>query len=208
MIKNNKVINSVLLPKVLLPIVLIALTTSVGVYVAQEKISTAVHTKKPGAWLTGIVAALIVCICMDVYSDYKKSEKFASLIARKYLKNEIKKQPELKQFQKILNDPKAMQNISSLIFNSLRPSERKCVAQIILDMRQKLKNDRKYNLNYTESLINIKKLLNNARDEIVSVLQEHASVHPEFMRDIYSAMVSADNTIYIMSKINLQQHTK
>ena len=75
-------------------------------------------------------------------------------------------------------------------------------------MRQKLKNDRKYNLNYTESLINIKKLLNNVRDEIVSVLQEHASVHPEFMRDIYSAMVSADNTIYIMSKINLQQHTK
>lgn len=207
MIKNNKVINSILLPRVLSLTFLISLVSGASIYVSHEKLSETVHTEKRDICLLCLVAMLIICACADVYSDYNKSTKISSLVARKYLKKEMEEHPEFKQFEKVLTNPQAMQNISALIFNSLHPSESERVVQMVFEMRQKLRDYRKYGTEDTESSKDARILLNDTRNKIVTIIQEHASVHPEFIRDIYSAVARAD-MIYIMSKNPIQQHSK
>ena len=100
MIKSNKVINAVLLPKVLSLAVLISFVTTAGIYVTQENKPETADISVKNVCLLGLVALLIICIGADVYSDYKKHENFSSLVVRKYLKKELGKHPELKQFEK------------------------------------------------------------------------------------------------------------
>ena len=208
MIKNNKVINSILLPKVLFLGALIAFTSGASIcLVQQKKTTTTGHIAKQDACLMGLVALLIIFSFMDIYSDYKKDDAFLKLVARKYLKTELKNYPELKIFEKVLDNPQAMQNVSAMVFNSLRPSERKYVAQIITEMRKNLKNHKKYDLDTANFSKDTKILISSARNQIIPIIQGHASAHPEFVSDIYSAMACAD-MIYIMSKNSIEQHTK
>ncbi len=207
MIKSNKVINAVLLPKVLSLAVLISFVTTAGIYVTQENKPETADISVKNVCLLGLVALLIICIGADVYSDYKKHENFSSLVVRKYLKKELGKHPELKQFEKNLVNPKAMQDVSTLVFNSLRPSERKLVAQIILDVRQDLRNNRKYGAEDIDSLKTSKVFICAARNKIVEVLKEHTAIHPEFISDIYSVMARAD-MIYMVQKNSIKQNTK
>jgi len=207
MMKNNKVLNAVMLPKVLSLAVLISLVAGASVYISQEKTPETAHTPNKNICLLGLVALLVICASADIYSDYKRNENFSSLVVRKYLKKELKKHPELKLFEKNLDNPQVMQNISALVFNSLRSSEKKRVMQVILEMRQNLRDSEKYGTEDTEPLKTTKALFNDARNKIITIMQEHASVHPEFITDIYSAMARTD-MIYMMQKNSNKQITR
>ena len=197
----------VLLPKVLSLAVIISLVSGASIYVAQEEVFGNTHISKHNMCLLGLVALLVICASADVYSDYKKNENFSSLVTRKYLRKELETKPELKQFEENLDNPQAMKDVSSLVFNSLRPSERKRVTQIILEVQKKLRDHGKYGIEDTESLKTTKALLSDARNKIITILQEHASTHPEFIGDIYSAMAGAYMT-YIMTNNSIKQNTK
>jgi len=197
----------VLLPKVLSLAVIISLVSGASIYIAQEEVFGNTHISKHNMCLLGLVALLVICASADVYSDYKKNENFSSLVTRKYLRKELENKPELKQFEENLDNPQAMQDVSSLVFNSLRPSERKRVTQIILEVQKKLRDHGKYGIEDTESLKTTKVLLSDARNKIITILQEHASTHPEFIGDIYSAMAGAYMT-YIMTNNSIKQNTK
>lgn len=207
MIKNNKVINKILLPKVLSFILLASIIPTATVYVTEENTTIKNHPEIPDILLKGLSVLLAVFLCADLYSDYKKGEKFSMLIASKYLKQELKKHPELKIFENVLDNQQALQNISALIFNSLRPSERKIIAKIVRVAYNNLRNHKKYD-SAEQNIIKIsKKLISETCNQIVSILKEHESIHPEFIRDIYSAMAHAD-MVYIMPQKTIQQHTK
>lgn len=208
MVKNNKVINKVLLPKALALVILITFASGAGFYVTQDPSKPNTSIVKPDMLLIGLVALLVIFACMDVYSDYKKGEKIASLITRRYLKNEMENYPELKQFEKVIYDSKAIKNISALIFNSLRPSERKVVAQIVLDAYRDLKEQKHLDPDERVSLKDMQNFLKDTRDKVIPIIKGHAMAHPEFIDNIYSAMASANNTIYIMSKNSIQQNIK
>ena len=196
----------VLLPKVLSLAVIISLVSGASIYVAQKEIFGNTHISKHNMCLLGLVALLVICASADVYSDYKKNENFSSLVTRKYLRKELENKPELKQFEENLDNPQAMKDVSSLVFNSLRPSERKLVTQIVLEVQKKLRDHGKYGIEDTESLKTTKVLLSDARNKIITILQEHASAHPEFIGDIYSAMAGAYMT-YIMTNNSIKQNT-
>ena len=207
MIKNNKVTNSVLLPKVLALTVLVSLISGASVFVTKGKLSNDTHIIGKNIGLFGLIALLVICVAADLHSDFKKNEKFLSLVARKYLKKELEEHPELKQFEKNLDNPQAIQDVSTLIFNSLRPSERKLVTQIILEANQNLRDHRKYGTEDAESSKIYKVFLNDARNKIITVLKEHASVHPEFISDIHAIMAKSD-MIYMVQKNSIKQSTR
>lgn len=207
MIKNNKVINKVLLPKVLSFCFLVACSSAATVYISQEKVQQDTRGIRGDHLLTGLIALLAIVFCIDVYSDYKKGEKIAMSITRKFLKQEMENNPDLKLFDQVLYNQQAMQNLSALVFNSLRPSEKKRVVQIVMHMLHSLKNHKKYDTDNSEPLKIAREIFNDARNQIIPVIQDHASVHPEFISNIYSAMAHAD-MIYIMPKNLIQQHTK
>lgn len=207
MIKNNKVINKILLPKVLLFCSILVFSSATCVYTIKGDVKQNCQLSKSDYGLMFMISLLAIVCCMDVYLDYKKFEKTAISVARNYLKQEQKSNPDLKMFEKVLYNKQAMQNMSTLIFNSLRPSEKKRVVQISWNILHYLKDLQKYDTTTFESLKTTKKLLDDINNQIVPIIQEHASVHPEFVREIFSAMASAD-MIYIMSKNPIQQHTK
>ena len=75
--------------------------------------------------------------------------------------------------------------------------------QIVINLR----NHKKYDSDEQNIIKISKRITSETCNPIVSVLKEHESMHPEFIRDIYSAMAHAD-MVYIMQKKTIQQHTK
>lgn len=207
MIKKNKVINNILLPKVLALTIIISLASGAGIYMTQEKSTKSTNTTNTNMYLLGIIALFIITAGKDVCSDYKRSTKFLSAVARKYIKQEQEKRPDLKQFEKVLSNQQAMQNVSASVFNNLRPSERKRVAQIILEASQNLRNYKKYGTEDVSSLKVVRTVLNDACNSIITILEEHASVHPEFIDNIYSVMANAD-MVYMMKNNSIKQNIR
>ncbi len=207
MIKKNKVINNILLPKVLALAVIISLASSAGIYMTQEKNIKNINITNKSMYLLGFIALFMITAGKDVCSDYKRNTNFLSSVARKYLKKELEKHPELKQFEKVLFNRQAMQNVSASIFNGLRPSERKRVARIILEASQNLRNYKKYGTEDVCSLKIVRTVLNDACNSIITILEEHASVHPEFIDNIYSVMANAD-MVYMMKNNSIKQNIR
>lgn len=208
MIKNNKVINRILLPKILGFCVIVATSLGVGTTIIQD---TKNHPNKQmnmqDQSLLVLMAVVIMCFGGLLFSEYKQGESFSKLVTRKYLRQIFATQPELKIFNQVLSNPQALQNVTQVIFNSLRPYEQKRIAKIISEMHKEIRICEESDANEQEEMQICKLILHNTRTDIVKILAEHASLHPEFMHDIQIALAKND-MIYIASKNQIQQHTR
>jgi len=200
MLQTNKIISKALLPKLAITLALSFGVPATCVYVAKQKIKNSERIGNRDTWLMSLTAFLLFGLCFCTYNKYKEAEKFSTIVARKYLKESAKDMPEMKIFDRVLTNPKALTNVANLVFNSLRPSEQKMVKDIV---SKALADVQKYEICYLEdeeiSAIS-RKSFAKAREDIIKVIQGHASVHPEFVPNVYKAMAYADMTYIVQQR--------
>lgn len=206
MYEINKIAKKSVLPKLLLAMSLSVATIGAGVYVAKQNTETVDSLAKQDKWLIMFMAAILICMYIDAYKQYKSTENLLSVVARKYLKMAAKDMPEITDFDKVLAIPTAMKDITTLISNSLRPSEQKLINDIISKALAELRVCQTSDMKNEQLFVASQKIFAQARADIVKIIREHASVHPEFINDVYSAIVYAD-MIYIMQP-KIQQRTR
>ena len=198
MSKTNKIILKHLLPgaiivsisaSAMLGLFGYAVTTDKAPYSAQNKSAVPVNVL---IVLFGL--CFILCILADSYNTDKK---FASLVARKFLKQTMQEHPEIKEFESVLYNKKALKSVATMISNSLRPSEQERVLYIANELLRKTQNT---DITRQEKVALTKK----AYSEIIKIIKEHAAVHPDFINEIYAAMARAETTFVMPT----QQHTR
>lgn len=196
MIKTNKIIRKRLLPgTIIVGIAVPAMFGAFGYMFYDETKDAPIKDDVELALLSAGMA--IACSCfllLPVIETYKDDYAFASHTAREFLKQEMKEHPELKNFEKVLRNPRAIRSVATMISNHLHPSEQKLVMAAIDGMLE------------TETKTTAEKVaaVKTAHAKIVKIVQEHAAVYPEFSNEILAAMAYADTT-YV---IPVQQHTK
>ena len=192
MLKINKIAIKAILPELVLTFALSAVTLGAGVYTANKTVKTTGQITTHDKWLLTLMAFMLFYIYLDTYCRYRKVKNFSAHVARKYLRKSMKDMPEMKIFGNLLDNPKAMKNIATLIFNSLRPSEQKLVKNIVSDTLAGIKKYEKCYLEDEQLEFICKKLFVKASGDITKIIQEHASVHPEFIQNIYKSMAHTD----------------
>lgn len=186
---KNKILFKHFLPQIALFGVLFTFVGGSGVYSSIKKGTVVRGQDLAIASLLTCIAALLCCTFL--YS-YKDGEKFASVVARKYIKQETEKHPELKDFENILSNQRAMKNVATMISNSLHKEEQKRILDIVATLERT-------NFNSAEEEINITRL---AIEEITQILSDHAATHPEFITEIYAQMAYADMNYVVPAQLN------
>ena len=188
--KRNKVISKILMPGII--------TTSVGMVLALSCIyalnKNAASQKKEhdmqskvvfvaNTVVIGLIAYLYVT---SLLSMRKFANKFVNETIKKYINKEISKKPEYKQFESLLQNAAALNHISIIISNELRKSEQIRIAAIA----------QQFEFAHTE------KQIENMFNNIIRIIDEHASIHPEFTDKIYSALIHESYNMYVKQKQN------
>ena len=194
--KRNKIISKRLLPGTLIVCLAVpAMFASFG-YLAHDEIknSSAKNNVELIVLSTLMAAACACMLLLPVIEEYKNDYAFASHAAREYLKKEMQEHPELKTFEKVLRNPRAIRSVATMISNSLHKSEQKLVLDAIEEM----------NMAETHTKEEKIAVIEQAHAKIVKIIQEHASVHPEFADEVLATMAYADTTYVIPT----QQHVR
>lgn len=141
--------------------------------------------------LAGFIAFASICL---MWFSYRNAQDFTSENAQKYIKKQMSKNPEFEQFKPILSDQHALRNFSTFISNELQDSERKRIANLIHGIRLDSTDER----------------FEYIHNKIITVINEHSSVHPEFAERVYSALVHENYLMYQKQKqhANSTQKTK
>lgn len=207
MLKTNKIITKSLLPGLLLATSFSVATVGTCVFAAKQSAQINGRNTNHDYRLMTIIALVLFCIIFNTCNKYKKAEKFSMLVAKRYIKNASKDFPDLKDFDEVLTNTNAMRNIATIISNQLRSSEQKLIRDIVSDAMEKWEKQEKTDGITNSRLYFIsKKICAKACADITQVLKEHASVHPEFLPNIYKTMAYADTTYVVQNPI--QQHTR
>ena len=184
--------NNMILKHFLPAIIAIVITTTGASYLIGYKFSKDIKEKqaieRTTAWSPVLVLYALSLIIIPLVGSYKKTKKFAAHAAREYIVDTMKDYPDLKKFQQVLCNRKAMNHLATIISNNLRPSEQKIISDAVFNMKMQLP------LPKDQEIALVRKTLN----EVVKVIGEHASVHPEFIDKVYMEMARAD-MIYIFS---------
>ena len=194
MVQANKMILKYFLPA----IIAVAITGAGALGLINYKILQDVKTEKGVNLRTAlspfIVLYALCLIIIPLAGSYKKTRKFASHAAREYIIAAMKEYPELKQFQKVLSNRRAMNRLATVISNNLRPSEQKTISETVFKMKLQLP------LPIREE----QKLVRETLNKVVKIVEEHELVHPEFISKVYIEMARADAT-YVFSQQNQTQ---
>jgi len=115
------------------------------------------------------------------FAEKKQASAFALNAAKVFVKQAIKDYPELQDFKEVLSNPVAMQNVTILISNHLRPSEQQQILDIVKTLpKQPTKSE-----------------FVTVFQKIIQIIQGHIHVHPEFIPALYSEMAHESHIIYI-----------
>ena len=187
--KRNKIISKRLLPATLIAgIAVPAAFAAFGYMAFDETKDKPLRESTEFIVLSAMMASACACLVLfPIIVAYKNDYEFASHAAREYLKQEIKNHPEMKTFEKVLSNPRAIRTVATMIANSLHKSEQKLVTaaiEEIVEAETKTKADK---------IAAVKQ----AHAKIVKVIQEHATTHPEFINEVYATMARADMTYVI-----------
>ena len=191
--QRNKIVSKKVRPRVLaLSAAVVVMLICVAVFNKKATLLEQKHpaTEKPVRVLNIVVASFIAYfITCSLIPLYRNANKFASKTARKYLAKLMEQNPELKQYESVLQNTDAMKRIATKISNELRNSEQKRILELV----------NKINLDSTEEQIE------KIHKEIAKVIEEHSTIHPEFLEHVYGALVNADYMMYVKQK---QQENK
>ncbi len=191
--QRNKIVSKKVRPQVItLSVAVIVMLICVAVLNTKSELLEQKHpaTEKPVRVLNIVVASFIAYfITCSLVPLYRNANKFASKTASKYLAKLMEQNPELKQYESVLQNTDAMKRIATKISNELRDSEQKRILELV----------DKIELDSTEEQID------KIHDEIAKVIEEHSTVHPEFLNNVYGYLANADYMMYVKQK---QQENK
>ncbi len=142
------------------------------------------------------VIGIIVFIAMFMSEANKKLDKAAVNTALKYLKQLFVNQPELKKFESVLSNPKALDKVAAYAFNNLRPSEQQEIHDILGEsylVAHMIKN-----LDPKADVLDVKRIteVENLKDRVIEVVKNHARFHPEFRVGLETLLLGLDYEIY------------
>ena len=196
--KTNKIILKHLLPGAI--IVTVSASAMLGLF-GYAATTDEVHysaQNKNAVPVNVLIVLLGLCFILCILADsYNTDTKFASQVARKFLKQTIQEHPEIKELESVLNNQKALKTVTTMISNSLRPSEQERILYIANELLRKTQNT---DITGQEKVMLTKK----AYSEIIKIIKEHAAVHPDFINEIYATMARAETTFVMPT----QQHTR
>ena len=124
-----------------------------------------------------------------IYSKKDASKKLHKLTSE-YLQDVFHNHPSLKQYETVLEDTKKLQQIGTLICNSLTDAEQKQIIEVVNNMNHQLDDKTS---DYAE-----KAIVKQAGTEIIAIVKDHARANPEFVRNILSLFANNHNT-FIMT---------
>lgn len=133
--------------------------------------------------LIGFIAYFFLTSVLYLHNS---ANKFAIETAKKYINQKISEKPEYEQFCNVLKDPDALKRIATLVSNELNDTEQKRITEIV----------NRIELAHQESQST------EAMYKIINIIEEHASVHPEFINKVYSALARESYDIYVKQKQN------
>ena len=178
--KNNKIINKYILSKLTknIKVFLPGLAIVIFAWCAESKMNAEYKNKSDYHFQISsfATAAFLASVIFWVLSERKSANKFAKTVTKSYLKQAIQEQPELKMFQEIFSNERAIQDIANTLSNSLRPSEKKIVLNIVNEMPEQPTK--------SEIVSTIAK--------IKPVIKGHLDLHPEL--SLFGEMSAAHNT--------------
>jgi len=119
-----------------------------------------------------------------IFFMHKSANGFANEVVKKYINKKISENPDYQQFSAILNNPNALKRLGALISNQLWPSDQKRIIDMVNNIE----------LKSTMEDIDL------VHKDIVKVIEDYASVNPEFIKDIYSALLRENHDMYIKQK--------
>ena len=123
------------------------------------------------------VMFIIICLFMAYYSASiipNSANKKVNNIALKYLKEKIRQNPDLKSYEYLLNNQKAMQIIVNALSEEFGEAEIKRIVEIA-------KNTDKNN---SKSDFEEKEIFAKIEQEILNLVKEHELKDPEFINKI------------------------
>ena len=146
-----------------------------------------------------IIAGVALILLHSLASDITRANKISEHIMRDYLKEIFVKNPDLKIFEGVLYNKKALHSITTYLMNTLTKSETKEVLDILHQMDGNIVYTKpKVTKGITAQEFEIAKQrqfkfdrLNHVKKchaRILQVIREHASIHPEFINEIRYAI--------------------
>ena len=154
---------------------------------------------------TTIAVLLVAFIAVVMFETGKKIDRTAARTALKYLKQLFGKKPELKQFENVLSDQKSLEEIATYIFNNLRPSEQQDIHKMIEDshlLSSLLKTESLSGTEKTKQIMDIE----NLKNDIIKKIEDHATVHPEFMSGLESLLLGLSYNLDRQGVINMNRN--
>ena len=141
------------------------------------------------AMMIGVIAIVIWCAVERYEYDYV----FASRLVRNFIKQVMKDHPELKSFEKVLDNPQAMRNIATMVSNAIEPSVQSEIVEILRVWDESSQN--KY-FTHADDLAMTKK----SCKKLSKIMEKYIKRTPRFIQDIYAAMSHAHNTYVLSAK--------
>lgn len=148
----------------------------------------------------GFVVGIVALIAVFMSEVNKKLDKAAANTALKYLKQLFVNQPELKKFESVLSNPKALDKVAAYVFNNLRPSEQQEIHNILEEsyLVAHMINQYLKNLDPKADIMDVKRIteVENLKDRVIEIIKNHAKIHPEFRTGLETLLLGLDYEIY------------
>lgn len=184
---KNKIMQTFLTPYYVTTLSILGIMITSGALLAERdyKRLPAQEYKQNVTWQILVIAVFAMFLALERFRIGAAMNRFAKTLTRSYLQDVLKNNSDLEMFSALLDNPKAIVNIATVITNSLSPEERKRIEKILAEVKSyKTKQ---------EHVGQIKK----AFDQVLGVIKEHAAMHPEFINQLRIAMARADS-VYAM----------
>ena len=180
---SNKVVKKIITPYAIMALSIFAATSGFVATAAAKSIKNEQNPKEKKTLAmsaSATIAVFALCLVFQRLSVENNVRKYNILFAPKYVNDFINRNPELKMFAPVLNNPRAMNNIANMTANCLTDKEIERVIEIFHESQQ-----------YKSSVDHAKKI-RIAQTKITQLLKEHALAYPEFMDQMRIAIARAD----------------
>lgn len=183
---KNKILNKFLLPYYITGAFFFGLAGAVASlsteHSALKKIIIDQDAHKPSDRTNYFVCAVLVILCatiggLSAIVVPKTARTQTEELTKRYIKTVLASNPEMRTYSSILNDPKSVQQIATLICNGLDKDSQKAILHIL-------------NKTFGNS-DNSPEDIARAEKQIISIVQNYAHNHPEYLQSVKYAITKS-----------------
>ena len=140
--------------------------------------------------LCSIIMIFASFFCFSAVSVMKKHyDKYSVKLTYKYLKNVLSKNPEMRIYSHILNNPKALLHIADTVAGELDEKTQQKIIDIIYQESGSVHSDRQYISN-----------VHSVQNKVMKVLEDYMIAHPEFRTKVRAFITKAGNNQTYITK--------